>query len=62
MQYSFKCPMDEFTATVEAGNDDEAVGKILEAAGGHAASAHPDMVSMPAEQVKEMVRANMKKG
>ncbi len=61
MEYSIQCPSPcNFEIKVEANNDDEAVGKIMQACGAHKNEAHADM-KMSEEQMKSMVRANMKK-
>jgi predicted small metal-binding protein len=62
MKYSFTCPAPcNYEIKVDAKNDDEAVGKIMEEGKLHAKKAHPDMPSMTEEQMKSMLRSGMKK-
>ncbi len=61
MEYSIQCPAPcNFEIKVEANNDDEAVEKIMQAGAAHKNGAHSDM-KMSEEQMRSMVRANMKK-
>ena len=63
MKYSFKCPAPcNYEVKVDAGNDDEAVGKIIKAGEVHRKQAHPNMPPMTDEQLRTMVRSGMKKG
>ena len=62
MEYSLQCPSPcNFEIKVEANNDDEAVGKIMQAGASHVKEAHSDM-KVSEEQMKSMVRSHMKKG
>ena len=61
MEYSLQCPSPcNFQIKVEANGDDEAVVKIMQACATHKNEAHADM-KMSEEQMKSMVRSNMKK-
>jgi len=61
MEYSLQCPSPcNYEVKVEANNDDEAVGKIMQACAAHKNEAHADM-KVSEEQMKSMVRSNMKK-
>ena len=63
MKYSFKCPAPcNYEVKVDAGNDDEAVGKIIKAGEVHRKQAHPNMPPMTDEQLRTTVRSGMKKG
>jgi hypothetical protein len=61
VKYSFACAMDDWKTTVEAQNDEEAVDKIMEFAKVHLGEAHPEMANAPADQLKGMVPAGMKR-
>jgi hypothetical protein len=62
MEYSIECPSPcNYKMKVEANSDDEAVGKFMQACAAHKTEAHPDM-KISEEQMKSMVRSNMKKG
>ncbi len=61
MEYSIQCPSPcNFEIKVEAINDDEAVEKIMQAGAAHKNESHCDM-KMSEEQMRSMVRSNMKK-
>ena len=63
MKYSFTCPAPcNYEVKVDAGNNDEAVGKIIKAGEVHRKQAHPDMPPMTEEQLKNIVRSGMKIG
>ncbi len=63
MKYSFTCPAPcNYEVKVDAGNDGEAVGKIIKAGEAHRKQAHPDMPPMTEEQLRTIVRSGMKKG
>ena len=62
MEYSCQCPPPcTYEIKVEANNDDEAVEKIMQAGAAHVKEAHSDM-KISEEQMRSMVRSNMKKG
>jgi len=62
MEYSIQCPSPcNYEIKVEANNDDEAVGKIMQACAAHKNEAHPDK-KISEEEMRSMVRSNMKKG
>jgi hypothetical protein len=62
MEYSIQCPSPcNYEIKVEANSDDEAVGKIMKACAAHKNEAHPDM-KVSEEQMRSMVRSNLKKG
>jgi predicted small metal-binding protein len=62
MKYSITCPAPcNHEIKVEAQNDDEGISKLVVAAKIHAKEAHPGM-SMSDQEMKDMVRASMKKG
>jgi predicted small metal-binding protein len=62
MEYSLTCPSPcNYEIKVEANSDDEAVGKIMQAGAAHINEAHSDM-KISEEQMRSMVRSNMKKG
>ena len=61
MEYSLQCPSPcNYEIKVEANNDDEAVEKIMRAGAAHVKEAHSDM-KISEEQMRSMVRSNMKK-
>jgi hypothetical protein len=63
MKYLLKClGACNYVVSVEAKNDDEAVGKIIKEGGGHRKQAHPDMPLMTEDQLKSIVRSDMKIG
>ena len=63
MKYSFKCPAPcNYEIKVDSQTDDEAMNKIMAAGQIHAKEAHPDMPPMSEEQMKDMLKAGMKKG
>jgi predicted small metal-binding protein len=63
MKYSFKCPAPcNHEIKVDAPNDDEAMNKIMAAGKVHAKEAHPDMSPMSEQEMKDMLKAGMKKG
>jgi predicted aldo/keto reductase-like oxidoreductase len=63
MKYSFKCPAPcNHQIKVDAQNDNEAVDKIMAAGKVHAKAAHPDMPQRSEKQMKDMLKAGMKKG
>lgn len=59
MKYSFKCPGCGHVLDVEAGNDDEAVDKLMVAGGEHMKETHPGMPADP--NMLNMVREQMQK-
>jgi predicted small metal-binding protein len=62
MKYSFQCPAPcNYEIKVDAQTDDEAMNKIMAAGQVHAKEAHPDMPSMSEQQMKDMLKAGMKK-
>ncbi|MBI2594585.1 hypothetical protein HYW39_02705 [Candidatus Curtissbacteria bacterium] len=63
MTYTFTCAQghEPMTFTVEAENDDEALQKIKEQTQGHVAEKHPELASMPEDQVNNMIMSNWKK-
>jgi hypothetical protein len=62
MEYFLKCPSPcNYEIKVEANSDDEAVDKIMQAGLAHKNEAHSDM-KISDEQMRIMVRSNMKKG
>ena len=63
MKYSFKCPAPcNYEIKVDATNDNDAMNKIMTAGKEHAKKAHPDMSPMSEQQMKDMLKAGMKKG
>ena len=63
MKYSFKCPAPcNKELNVDALTDDEAINKLMAAGKGHAKEAHPNMPPMSEQQMKDMLKAGMKKG
>ncbi|HVN96397.1 MAG TPA: hypothetical protein VMT62_08210 [Syntrophorhabdaceae bacterium] len=63
MNYSFKCPAPcSEEIKVDAKNDDEAVDKLMAAGKAHAKEKHPNMPPMSEKQMKDMLKAGMKKG
>ncbi len=60
MTYTFKCPACVHQMQVEAENDDDAVGKLMEAGGKHSQEVHPDM-KIDMEEMTKMVREQMVK-
>ncbi len=63
MTYSFKCPgACNYVVKVDAGNDDEAVRKIIKEGEVHRKQAHPEMPPMTDEQLGTIIRSGMKKG
>ncbi len=61
MEYSVQCPPPcNYEIKVEANNDDEAVGKIMQAGAAHLKESHSEM-KISEEQMRSMVRSNMKK-
>jgi len=53
MKYSFTFPAPcNYEVKVDAGNDDEAVGKIIMAGEVHRKQVHPDMPPMTEDQVR----------
>jgi len=62
MKYSLTCPAPcNHAINVDAQSDEEAIGKIVEAGKIHAKEAHPDMLSMTDDQMKGLVRSEMRK-
>lgn len=61
MKYSFKCPGCGHVISVEAENDDEAIGKLNAQGAIHAKEIHPEMPPMSDEDMTNMVRAGMQK-
>jgi predicted small metal-binding protein len=63
MKYSFTCAAPcNYEIKVDAQTDDEAMTKIIAAGKVHIKEAHPDMPPMPEQQMKDMLKAGMKKG
>jgi predicted small metal-binding protein len=63
MKYSFKCPAPcNYEIKVDAQTDDDAMNKIMAAGQVHVRESHPDMPSMSEQQMKDMLKAGMKKG
>jgi predicted small metal-binding protein len=63
MQYAFTCPAPcNHEMKVDAQNDDEAINKLMTAGKAHAKEAHPNMPPMTDAQIKNMLKAGMKKG
>jgi predicted small metal-binding protein len=63
MKYSFKCPAPcNKEIKVDAVTDDEAINKLMAAGKVHAKEAHPNMPPMSEKQMKDMLKAGMKKG
>ena len=60
MTYSFQCQCGK-TLRVDAQNDDEAVGKLMDVGPAHMAAVHPGAPPMGGEEVKNMLRSGMKK-
>lgn len=60
MVYKFTCSQghDPVTFTVEAENDDEALQKLLEQSGPHAAQVHPEMANMSPGDVKNLITSS----
>ncbi len=62
MKYTLSCPSPcNYTIKVDAQSDDEAIKKIMEEGKDHVKKAHPDMPPMTEDQMKEMVRTNMRR-
>ncbi|MEX0616375.1 MAG: hypothetical protein WD231_01015 [Candidatus Woykebacteria bacterium] len=63
MKYSFTCNQghEPVTFTAEADSDDEALQKIMEQAGPHAAEVHPDMANKSPEEMKQMITGSWTK-
>ena len=63
MKYSFKCPAPcNQELKVDAQNDDEAMKKLMEAGKVHVKAAHPNMPPKSEQEMKDMLKAGMKKG
>jgi predicted small metal-binding protein len=63
MKYAFKCPSPcNHEIKVDAQNDAEAMNKLMAAGKVHAKGAHPNMPPMSEQQIKDMLKAGMKKG
>jgi len=63
MKNSFTCPVPcNHEVKVEARNDDEAMNKPMAAGKGHAGESHLNMPPMSEQQMKDMLKAGMKKG
>jgi hypothetical protein len=62
MKYSLTCPLCGHVISVDAVDDKEAVDKLLKTAMDHGHEKHPEMASMPAEELRKMVETGMKKG
>jgi hypothetical protein len=60
MQYSFTCPLDgcNHVMSVEAKDEDEALGKLTDTAEEHLALSHPD-VQKTDEEIREDIRSEM---
>lgn len=57
MTYTFTCDQghDPVTFSVDAENDEEALGKLMQKSAAHLKSAHPDMANMSEEDAKKMI-------
>jgi len=63
MNYSMTCPSPcNQIMKVDAMNDEEAMSKLMVAGKEHLKKAHPDVPPMPEEQMKSLLKSNMKKG
>lgn len=60
MTYSFQCKCGQ-TLSVDAENDDEALDKLMGVGADHMAAVHPNDPPMSDEEMKNMLRAGMKK-
>ena len=62
-KYIFTCAQghDPIYFTVEAASDEEALQKLLEQSGPHAAEKHPELANMPPDQVNQMIMSNWTK-
>ena len=61
MTYSFQCQCGQ-TLSVDAQNDDEALGKLMDVGADHMPAVHPNAPPMSDEEMKNMLRSGMKKG
>ncbi|MDP2671453.1 MAG: hypothetical protein Q8P13_03265 [bacterium] len=59
MKYTMTCNQghedEPFTASVEAENDDEAMGKMMEEVKPHLAEKHSDLAGKSDDELKEMI-------
>ncbi len=63
MQYCFKCPSPRnHEIKVEAKDDEKGMRKIMAAGRVHAAQVHHGMPPMTEQQMRDMLKAGMKKG
>ena len=63
MKYSFTCPAPcNYEVKVDARNDDEAMNKLMAAGKVHASEAHHNRPPISEQQMKDMLKAGMKKG
>ena len=63
MKYSFTCPAPcNHEMKVDAQNDDEAMNKLIAAGKVHVKEKHPDMPPMSEQEMKDKLKAGMKKG
>lgn len=60
MTYMFQCQCGK-TLTVDAENDDEALDKLMSVGADHMAEVHADAPTMSDEEMKNMLRSEMKK-
>ena len=65
-KYSFDCEMggeghESEHFEVEADNDDEALGKMMEEMKPHGEKFHPEMAGKSPEELKEMITSTWKK-
>ena len=60
MTYTFTCSQghEPMTFTVEAETDEEALQQIMAQAAPHIQEAHPEMASMPEDQVKNLITSS----
>ena len=61
MKYSIKCPLCNQSTTIDAENDDAAVDAFFEESKNHMKEHHPNVPSMPEQQMQAMIRYGMKK-
>lgn len=61
MKYSFTCPACGYPLSAEAMNDDEAVDLLMERGKAHMQEMHREGFNVSDEQMRGMVRSQMKK-
>jgi hypothetical protein len=61
MKYSMKCPLCNQSLTIDAENDDAAVDAFFEEGKNHMKEHHPNVPSMPEQQMQAMIRFGMKR-